>query len=273
MSGVCTTLRPGCVLSGVRLTRGYQAETPACRPAPATMGLFNLPRKAYPFRRAAAAAAFTSHDTEAADATHRTAPAGPEDGAALAKRRAKAATRKRCGGRCTPKFIVLRCRPRVIHGRLRAISNNLLYDSTLQETTIMAANTLCALLFPGWSKGKTLAFGGDVDKKKVTPEILARLSAATDTFFDFLNHSNFPQVINETALDLMVGTGALCFDEGDNENPFVFSSIPLSALEIEEGPNGKVETTFMVRKPMLRNLIRMYEGLSVFDLRRIWRRR
>ena len=195
-------------------------------------------------------------------------PPDLEDGAALAKRRAKAATRKEMWRSVYSDAYRFAMPAResfswYTEGQFR---NNLLYDSTLQETTYTAANTLCALLFPGWSKWATLAPGGDVDKKKVTPEILARLSAATDTFFDFLNHSNFPQVINETALDLMVGTGALCFDEGDNENPSVFSSIPLSALEIEEGPNGKVETTFMVRKPMLRNLIRMYEGLSVFDL-------
>jgi hypothetical protein len=195
-------------------------------------------------------------------------PPDLEDGAALAKRRANAASRKELWRSVYSDAYRFAMPAResfnwTTEGQFR---NNILYDSTLQETTYTAANTLCALLFPGWTKWANLAPGGDIDKSKITPEILAKLSAATDTFFDFLNHSNFPQVINETALDLMVGTGALCFDEGDDKNPFVFSSIPLSALELEEGPNGTVETTFMLRKPLVRNLTRMYEGMSVFDL-------
>jgi len=146
------------------------------------------------------------------------------------------------------------------------VKENTLYDSTLQETTYTAANTLCALLFPGWTKWAELAPGAGIDKRKITPEIRVALEDATDTFFDFLNHSNFPQVINETALDLMAGTGGLTFDEGDNDNPFVFTSIPLSIIEIEEGPNGKIETTYMLRKPLGRNLLRMYAGMEPFDL-------
>jgi Bacteriophage head to tail connecting protein len=137
-----------------------------------------------------------------------------------------------------------------------------LYDSTLQETTYTAANTLCALLFPGWSRWAELAFGPDIDPDKITPEMEDQLADATRVFFDYLNHSNFPQVINETALDLMVGTGALSFDEGDADNPFRFEAIPLAAIEIEEGPHGSVETKFMCRAPPVRHLDRMYPGLE-----------
>jgi hypothetical protein len=73
-------------------------------------------------------------------------------------------------------------------------------------------------------------------------------------------------VIGECALDLMVGTCALDLDEGDSDKPFLFSSIPLSSIEIEEGPNGTVETTWMCRKPIARHLLRMYPGLTVFDV-------
>jgi hypothetical protein len=73
-------------------------------------------------------------------------------------------------------------------------------------------------------------------------------------------------VISEAALDLMVGTAALSFDEGDQDRPFRFTAIPLSAIEIEEGPDGTVETTWMCRKPRARNLLRMYPGMQMFDL-------
>jgi len=141
-----------------------------------------------------------------------------------------------------------------------------LYDSTLQESTYTAANTLCALLFPSWSRWAELAPGGAIDEDKVTPEIIEGLQKSTRTMFNFLNNSNFGTVIGESALDLMVGTCALSFDEGDAEKPFRFTALPLSAIEIEEGPDGTVETTFQCRKPKARSIVRMYPGLKLTDL-------
>lgn len=195
-------------------------------------------------------------------------PADLEDAEALIKRRAKALQRKELWRSVYSDCFrfAMPSRETFTWSTEGQFKNNVLYDSTLQETTYTAANTLTALLFPGWTKWAELVPGGEIDKAKVTPEITDKLAEATDRFFDFLNHSNFAQVINETALDLMVGTGALSFDEGDNEQPFVFSAIPLSTIELEEGPNGTVETTFMCRKPTGRNLLRMYPGMEPFDL-------
>lgn len=148
-----------------------------------------------------------------------------------------------------------------------AIRNSELYDSTLQDCTYTAANTLMALLFPSWTRFAELASGGGVQEDQLTQEMLAGLQKATQTFFNFLNTSNFSTAIGEVALDLMVGTAGLCFDEGEtNEEPFNFSSIPLSAIEIEEGPNGSVENNYMLRKPQARNLQRLYPGLELYDL-------
>lgn len=146
--------------------------------------------------------------------------------------------------------------------------NSVLYDSTLQESTYTAANTTCALLFPPWEHWAELAPGGAIPKDDPNyADIVAGMQKATEKFFMFLNLSNFSQVINEVALDLMIGTGALDFDEGEsNDAPFKFTAIALSAIEIEEGPTGQIETTFMVRKPAARNLERLYEGLSIFDM-------
>lgn len=197
-------------------------------------------------------------------------PSGLEDAEALLKRRAKAAERKELW-RSTYSDAYRYAMParETFHWHTEGqVRNNVLYDSTLQEATYTAANTMCALLFPGWTRWAELTPGGDIDKNKLAedPEILAGLRNDTEIFFDYLNHSNFAQVANEMALDLMVGTGAMDFDEGDDQNPFVFSAVPLSAIEIEEGPNGEVETTFMLRKPLGRNLLRMYDGLEEIDL-------
>ena len=146
--------------------------------------------------------------------------------------------------------------------------NRLLYDSTLQEATYTAANTLCALLFPAWMHWCEFAPGAAITKQDLEdkPEINEGLQAATKMFFSYLNTSNFNTVISEAALDLQVGTCALSFDEGDMDQPFVFQAIPLSAIEIEEGPNGTIETTWQHRCPHARNLLRMYRGLELLDL-------
>jgi len=141
-----------------------------------------------------------------------------------------------------------------------------LYDSTLQEAAYTAANTTVALLFPSWTRWAELSPGPAIPKDAITPEILDGLQKATETFFGFLNGSNFNTVIGEAALDLMIGTCAINFDEGDRDHPFQFSSVPLSAIEIEEGPDGSVESKFMCRKVKARNVLRLYEGMLLEDL-------
>lgn len=145
--------------------------------------------------------------------------------------------------------------------------NQVLFDSTLQDATYEAANTMTALLCPPWQRWSEFGPGGAIPADRLTPEIEKGLRQATETFFDYLNHSNFATVANEVALDLQVGTGAMRFDEGPTDaQPFVFSATPLAALELEEGPNGTIETVFMLRQPLGRNLTRMYPGMHEIDL-------
>ncbi len=199
-----------------------------------------------------------------------TLPSGLEDVAALMRRRGNAETKKhlwRSTYRDAYQYAMPARETFTWHteGQQR---NRLLYDSTLQEATYTAANTLCAQLFPAWMHWCELSPGAGVTKQDLEdkPEITEGLQQATKTFFGYLNMSNFGTVISEAALDLQVGTCALTFDEGDQDNPFVFQAIPLSAIEIEEGPNGTIETTWQRRCPHARNLLRMYPGLELLDL-------
>lgn len=197
-------------------------------------------------------------------------PSGLENAEALLKRRTNAETKKNLW-RAIYRDAYLYAMPARetftwhTEGQYR---NNRLFDSTLQEATYTAANTMCALLFPAWMEWLQLSPGAAIsqDDLEKHPEIVDGLQKATKTFFAYLNASNFNTVISEAALDLQVGTAALTFDEGDNDNPFVFESLPTSALELEEGPRGTIETTWMERKPEARNLLRLYPGLELFDL-------
>jgi hypothetical protein len=197
-------------------------------------------------------------------------PSGLEDAVALLKRRGHAETKKhlwRSTYRDAYQYAMPARETFTWHTEGQQ-KNRLLYDSTLQEATYTAANTLCALLFPSWMHWCELAPGAAVSKKDLEdkPEINEGLQDATKMFFSYLNTSNFNTVITEAALDLQVGTCALSFDEGDMDNPFVFQAIPLSAIEIEEGPNGTIETTWQHRCPHARNLLRMYPGMELLDL-------
>src|ERR1041384_4005966 len=44
-----------------------------------------------------------------------------------------------------------------------------LYDSTLQESTYTAANTMVALLFPSWTRWAELTPGAAIPKANITP--------------------------------------------------------------------------------------------------------
>ncbi len=199
-----------------------------------------------------------------------TLPSGLEDVEALLKRRKNAETKKdlwRSIYRDAYLF-AMPARETFTWHTEGQYKNRRLFDSTLQEATYTAANTLVSQLFPSWQNWADLAPGGAIPKEELEahPEIMDGLQKATKMFFSYLNASNFNTVISEAALDLQVGTAALSFDEGDNDQPFVFQSIALSAIEIEEGPNGSIETTWMHRRPLGRNLLRMYPGLEMLDL-------
>jgi hypothetical protein len=197
-------------------------------------------------------------------------PSGLEDAAALMKRAAAADTKKnlwRSLYRDAYLFAMPARETFTWHteGQYR---NNRLFDSTLQEATYTAANTLCALLFPSWVEWVQLSPGADIDADQLekNPEILIGLQKATKTFFHYLNASNFNTVISEAALDLQVGTAAMSFDEGTMDEPFLFESIPTSCLGLENGPKGSIETTWLEREPEARNVLRLYPGLELFDL-------
>ena len=49
-------------------------------------------------------------------------------------------------------------------------------------------------------------------------------------------------------MDLAVGTGVLCVEEGDSINPVNFRAIPLPQVVLDTGPNGDVDHIFRERK-------------------------
>lgn len=121
--------------------------------------------------------------------------------------------------------------------------NASLYDNTLAMAMTKFVNrTISALIPPeiNWLKfipGERL----EEDEQALLAE---ELQEATDTFFYYLRQSNFDVVIQEAFEDMAVSTGVLQINEGDNDEPLVFSSIPNDKISFEAGPNGDLTGFF-----------------------------
>jgi hypothetical protein len=142
--------------------------------------------------------------------------------------------------------------------------NRHVYDSTGLEAVHKTANRMQALLAPPWRQWCQLEPGSEVDPEAAeAPEILAQLQEQTNILFDHLNHSNFSTVINEAFLDIMVGTASLTVElESGN---LVFDAVPLSQIELEEGPRGSVETVWRPMTVPGAHLERMFPGIELSE--------
>jgi hypothetical protein len=139
-------------------------------------------------------------------------------------------------------------------------SNQHLYDSTAADAVITAANLMQETLAPTGREWGTLVPGADVEPEDAaSPEVQEQLQEQTDKMFSHLAQSNFDTVVHETLLDVQVGTGGLQLDEGDDPI-LMFSSMPLSAIELEEGPNGMVCTIWSCKELEARNVPLTWRG-------------
>lgn len=70
------------------------------------------------------------------------------------------------------------------------------------------------------------------------------LQDRTNEIFNYIRSSNFDPVINEALYDMAVSTGAIQLNEGDDEEPLIFSSIPADMVYFNEGPWGTIDEVF-----------------------------
>lgn len=121
-----------------------------------------------------------------------------------------------------------------------------LYDGTAPDAVEQLASSLLAELTPPWAKwfGLTAGYELDAESKK---QICQTLQTTTDIILQNFEHSNFAVEIHQCYLDLVTaGTACLLFEEAGigEATSFHFYAVPLKEIAIEEGVNGKIETTF-----------------------------
>jgi len=117
------------------------------------------------------------------------------------------------------------------------------YDSTLELGLSKFVNRMINALVPSdvnWVKFISGSLIPDEQKEEADLE----LQKITDTFFFYLRQSNFDVVIHEAFTDMAISTGVIQINEGDDDEPLVFSCIPSAYVAIETGPRGDIIAFF-----------------------------
>lgn len=116
------------------------------------------------------------------------------------------------------------------------------YDSTPCLAVNKFASNLQSSLVPPMRKWAKLKAGNKI-RKEAHEELNQVLDSYTDIVFDYINRSNFAMAVNESFIDLAAGTGVLLLQENnDDENPLIFTSIPVNQISPEESAIGTIET-------------------------------
>lgn len=124
-----------------------------------------------------------------------------------------------------------------IPGRVKADE---IFDSTGLLGVVSFANNMQTILMPPFRRWAKLIPGEDIPADQ-RQEVEQQLQEINNTLFRFIDQSNFAQAINESLQDLAVGTGVLIINEGTNQQPFDFLSIPISHVAFEAGAKNQLE--------------------------------
>jgi len=124
-------------------------------------------------------------------------------------------------------------------------------DKIFDETAVVGvqefASRLQSGLVPNFARWADLIAGSEIPKEE-RDFVDNDLDEITEYVFEILQNSNFSQEVHEAFMDLAVGTGVLCVDEGDAINPVRFSAIPLPHVVLDTGPDDKIDHVFRERK-------------------------
>lgn len=134
-------------------------------------------------------------------------------------------------------------RPKEQQGEFKA---SRIYDTTAVEATKTFVSKLHDAMTPPqvqWGFldiDETFDTEEDIDRNQVQEE----LDNYMRKLFVYIHESNFDVVINECYFDLAIGTSCLVVNRYTDEQPLLFSSVPMDKLAIEEAMTGRVESWF-----------------------------
>ncbi|AVM75271.1 portal protein [Magnetospirillum gryphiswaldense] len=121
-----------------------------------------------------------------------------------------------------------------------------LFDGTAADAVDQLAASLLSELTPPWAQWFGLTAGPDLDeaeRQQVAP-LLDKVGAILQSHFD---RSNFAVEMHQCYLDVVTGgTACLLFEEAQpgEASAFRFTAVPLAQAVLEEGPDGKLDSSF-----------------------------
>tara|TARA_R100000935_G_scaffold30045_1_gene50331 strand:- start:13995 stop:15536 length:1542 start_codon:yes stop_codon:yes gene_type:complete len=141
-------------------------------------------------------------------------------------------------------------------------------DKIFDETAVVGvqefASRLQSGIVPNFARWADLMSGSEVPKEE-REAIDNELDDVTDYVFEVIQNSNFSQEVHESFMDLAVGTGVLCVEEGDALNPINFSAIPLPHVVLDTGPDDKIDHVYRERKNIQFDQLSQLYPKATFD--------
>jgi len=132
------------------------------------------------------------------------------------------------------------------------------YDLTLVQATQGLVNKLINSLIPQYQEWVTFVPGTDIEPE-FEDEVARELQKLTKKFFSYIDNSAFYTASAEAFTDFAISTGALQINEGDDDEPLVFASIPSNCIAYEAGVDGS-----------FRGFFRDFIGISVDEIESFW---
>jgi hypothetical protein len=121
------------------------------------------------------------------------------------------------------------------------------YDTTAIEATKTFVSKLHTAMTPPQTQWGFLTIDPEFDEDDAgisRDDAQRLLNDYMRKLFDYIHDSNFDVVINECYFDLSVGTSCLVINQYTDEQPLLFTSIPMDKLAIEEAMTGKIESWY-----------------------------
>jgi hypothetical protein len=139
-----------------------------------------------------------------------------------------------------------------------------IFDETAVVGVQEFASRLQSGIVPNFARWADLMAGSEVPPDQ-REGVNNELDEVTEYVFEVLQNSNFSQEVHESFMDLAVGTGVLCVEEGDSINPVIFSAIPLPHLVLDTGPDDKIDHVYRERKKVKFDHLEMMYPNETFD--------
>ena len=142
------------------------------------------------------------------------------------------------------------------------------HDKIFDETAVVGvqefASRLQAGIVPNFARWADLVAGQEVDDEEKL-DVNKALDDVTEYVFEVLQNSNFNQEVHESFLDLAVGTGCLLIEEGDANNPVVFTAVPLPHICLDTGPQDDIDTVYRKRLIRCSDILVAYPDAEITD--------